>query len=76
MMEEQGRALDGTLWSALRALEERADLLRRVARRTSGGAHDRLERRAREADGHATALREMLLRAGTLPVATDAEDHA
>lgn len=75
MLEQQGRALDATLWSALRALEERADLLRRVARRTSGTAHDRLERRAREAEDHATALRETLLRSGRVPTADGAPEE-
>jgi two-component system chemotaxis response regulator CheB len=67
MLQEQGRALEVTLWSALRALEERADLLRRVARRTGGGARDRLQERATEADEHAHALRQTLLRAGAMP---------
>jgi two-component system chemotaxis response regulator CheB len=67
MLQEQGRALEITLWSALRALEERADLLRRVARRTGGGARTRLQERATEADEHAHALRQTLLRAGAMP---------
>jgi two-component system chemotaxis response regulator CheB len=67
MLQEQGRALEITLWSALRALEERADLLRRVARRTGGGARTRLQERAAEADEHAHALRHTLLRAGAMP---------
>ncbi|WP_022928053.1 chemotaxis protein CheB [Patulibacter americanus] len=67
MLQEQGRALEITLWSALRALEERADLLRRVARRTGGSAGSRLEERAAEADDHARALRRTLLRAGAMP---------
>jgi two-component system chemotaxis response regulator CheB len=67
MLQEQGRALEITLWSALRALEERADLLRRVARRTGGGARTRLQERAAEADEHVHALRQALLRAGAMP---------
>lgn len=66
LLEEQGRDLEGTLWSAVRALEERADVHRRIARRTSerrGGQH---EQRAKEAEQHARTLRQTLADAGRL----------
>jgi two-component system chemotaxis response regulator CheB len=66
LVEAQGQSLESSLWAALRALEERSDLLRRLGRRTCGGAHERLETRAREADEHATRLRDLLLAAGRL----------
>ena len=61
LFEEQGRALETSLWSAVRALEERAGVHRRLARRVEGNArvvmyHDR----AQEADEHAKSLRAML----------------
>ena len=64
--EEQGRALETTLWSAVRALEERADMHRRLARRTSTRRRPSYQERAREAEDHARTLREMLGRAGRI----------
>jgi two-component system chemotaxis response regulator CheB len=68
LVEEQGRALETSLWSAVRSLEERADIQRRLARRASGGRRGLYEDRAAEAADHATALREMLGRIGRLAV--------
>jgi two-component system, chemotaxis family, protein-glutamate methylesterase/glutaminase len=61
MLSQQGNSLENLLWSALGALEERADLLRRVSRR-AGNAGNELTARsfARKADGvaaQAEALR-------------------
>jgi two-component system chemotaxis response regulator CheB len=69
LVEEQGRALETTLWSAVRALEERADMNRRLARRTGGPRRVQYEERGTEADAHARALRGMLGEAGRLAVA-------
>jgi len=66
LVTEQGRALETALWSALRALEERADLLRRIARRSERGAAERLETRARAADEHAGLIRDTLVQIGRL----------
>jgi two-component system, chemotaxis family, protein-glutamate methylesterase/glutaminase len=66
LAEEQGRALEMTLWSAVRALEERADMHRRLARRTSSTRGEVYEARAREAEFHAHTLREMLAIAGRI----------
>jgi two-component system chemotaxis response regulator CheB len=73
LQEEQGRALEGTLWSAVRALEERADMHRRLARRTTGTRGEVYSERAREAEEHAHSLREVLGAAGRIP-APDPED--
>lgn len=74
LQEEQGRALETTLWSAVRALEERADMHRRLARRSSGRRGEQYEDRAREAERHAHTLREMLGQAGR--IAAPAPDEA
>jgi two-component system, chemotaxis family, protein-glutamate methylesterase/glutaminase len=66
LLEEQGRALETTLWSAVRALEERADLHRRLARRARGARSEIYEERARDAERHARSLREMLSVTGRL----------
>jgi two-component system chemotaxis response regulator CheB len=66
LMEYQGTTLEMTLWSAVRALQERADMYRRLARRTTGAPNERYEERAREAEEHAHALREMLSVTGRL----------
>jgi two-component system chemotaxis response regulator CheB len=71
LVEEQGRSLETTLWSALRALQERADMQRRLARRTAGARKTDHERRADEAAEHAAALRDMLGRIGRMTVSHD-----
>src|SRR5437588_10070094 len=53
LLEEQGRDLESTLWSAVRALEERADVHRRLARRSGGGREAVYEDRAKDAETHA-----------------------
>jgi two-component system chemotaxis response regulator CheB len=64
--EEQGEALESALWTAIRSLDERADLLRRMARRADRhGAEptvDRLSHKAAVATGHADEIRNTLLR--------------
>ena len=61
---EQSQALEAALWSALRGLEERSDLLRRIGRRVNPDSARRYEGRARAADAHATVLREALMTYG------------
>ena len=66
LVSEQGQALESALWSGLRALEERADLLERMARRgerSSRSAHH-FRARAHDAREHARALRGLLTRLG------------
>lgn len=69
----QGDALEDALWAAHRALLERADLARRMARRMHRGGGDaaarRYERLAEETDARADVLRRSLTR-----VPPEAED--
>jgi two-component system chemotaxis response regulator CheB len=66
LVEEQGAALESALWHAMRTLEERADLLRRIARRAERrGAPEtevRLQSRAEHAAGQAEEIRSTILR--------------
>jgi two-component system, chemotaxis family, protein-glutamate methylesterase/glutaminase len=66
LMAEKDSQLEMSLWSALRALEENADLRRRMARRSGGTIGPmaelarRYERQADEAEQRAAVLREVL----------------
>jgi two-component system, chemotaxis family, protein-glutamate methylesterase/glutaminase len=66
LVEHQGDALESALWQALRTLEERADLLNRMARRSDRrGMSDtsrRMEQRAERITGHAVEIRNTILR--------------
>jgi two-component system, chemotaxis family, protein-glutamate methylesterase/glutaminase len=72
----QAGALEEALWSALHSLEERADLLRRMARRATGPAGQRFATRSAAAQQHAAILRDtfaVLARSPVEPPATDSE---
>jgi len=73
LVEEQGRDLETTLWSAVRSLEERAELHRRLARRAEGSRSVVYESRASEAAQHARSLRDVLATAGRVPAPTDGD---
>jgi two-component system chemotaxis response regulator CheB len=66
LVEEQGSALESALWSAMRTLQERADLLRRMARRAGRSGNEttqqRLEKRAAGVAGQAGVVRDTILR--------------
>jgi two-component system chemotaxis response regulator CheB len=66
LVSEQSKSLEVALWSALRGLEERADLFRRMARRAEDrpGTARRFETRARAAEEHAGAVREAVAKLG------------
>jgi two-component system chemotaxis response regulator CheB len=76
MQAEQGVALEAALWSALRSLEERGGLFRRLARRsvTVPGAMTRFERKADEMTRHADAVRETIAALGRAPAPPTADE--
>jgi two-component system chemotaxis response regulator CheB len=73
LLDEHGRSLEVALWTALRALEERAGLLRRMARRAETGGHTHSARgfgqQADELEQHASILRNHIV-----PTAVGGED--
>jgi two-component system, chemotaxis family, protein-glutamate methylesterase/glutaminase len=62
LVAEHGKALEQALWAALRGLEERADLYRRMARRAQvanrSGVERRFRARSESAERHAAAVRD------------------
>lgn len=64
LIAEHGKELERALWSAMRGLEERADLYRRMARRARSGSsvRERFQERAAGAEQHAIAVREAMAR--------------
>ena len=63
--DSQSQGLEMALWAALRSLQERADLFRRLARRSGPGS--RFDEKARAADEHAAALRKVITSFGREP---------
>ena len=65
LIENHARAVEIALWTALRALEERAALMRRMSRRAREGGHartaDGFVSRAVELDEHAATIREHIV---------------
>ena len=71
---EQGSAVEAALWSALEALEERAEFLARVARRHGAGRprlRDRFDGAAADAVARAELIRKALGTSGEPPQALD-----
>ena len=66
LFASQGRAVEGALWSAVRALEEKAELARRLAEKAGHRGLPRavtqFESSAREAEHGSTLLRQNLLK--------------
>jgi two-component system chemotaxis response regulator CheB len=70
LLDEQALALEGALWMALRALEEKSVLSRRLAgggthRRSASGA--RFDSIAADADAAGATIRQLISRLGALP---------
>jgi two-component system, chemotaxis family, protein-glutamate methylesterase/glutaminase len=67
LLVKQGDVVDAAIWAAVRALQENAELARRMDRRlqqtgmAAKMAHERYERRAQEAEHHAEILRRLLM---------------
>jgi two-component system chemotaxis response regulator CheB len=70
LLDEQALALEGALWMALRALEEKSELSRRMA---TNGAHRRASTGARfhsiaaDADAAGATIRRLIERLGSMP---------
>ena len=66
LLEEQADTVDRALWAALRSLQERAALCRKLALqarvRGHAGSADTFLKRAEEMDGHAVVLRDVISR--------------
>jgi two-component system chemotaxis response regulator CheB len=64
LLEEQADTVDRALWAALRSLQERAALCRKLARQAVARGHrgsgDQFLKRAAEIDGHAVVLRDVI----------------
>lgn len=67
LIDEQAIALEGALWMALRALEEKSALSRRMAARGSrrSGTTDRYHHMARDAEEAGAAIRRLIERLGS-----------
>lgn len=65
LIDKQGEALEAALWTALRALEEKANLSHRLATRAHKCGHSRgaqqFQQNARDAEQHAEMIRQVLL---------------
>ncbi len=65
LISEQGEALEGALWMALRALKENLKLTRRLADRAAANGHDKSRdnylERAAEIELHADTIHQLLL---------------
>jgi two-component system chemotaxis response regulator CheB len=72
LIAEHAAGVEAALWSAIEVLEERAELLRRVAARmepAKPGAANRLEQAARDAINNATLIRGVLVSPAEPPAA-------
>jgi two-component system, chemotaxis family, protein-glutamate methylesterase/glutaminase len=70
LLDEQAVALEGALWMALRALEEKAALSRRMAENGThrrAGTGERFHNIATDADAAGATIRRLITRLGSLP---------
>ena len=80
LVAEQVEALEGALWTALRALEENASLLRRLTEQAEQRGYARAAERYRQqmnhAEQHALVIRQVLLNHNSTPSPESVEDRA
>jgi two-component system chemotaxis response regulator CheB len=66
LLEQQADTVDRALWAALRSLQERAALCRKLASQATARGHqgsgEQFLKRAQEMDGHAVVLRDVISR--------------
>lgn len=70
LLDEQAVALEGALWMALRALEEKSALSRRMASSSTHGfsiSRDRFHGMARDAEAAGATIRRLISRLGAAP---------
>jgi two-component system chemotaxis response regulator CheB len=70
LLDEQAIALEGALWMALRALEEKSELSRRMAANGThrrAGTGDRFDSIAADADAAGATIRRLIARLGSMP---------
>jgi two-component system chemotaxis response regulator CheB len=70
LLDEQAIALEGALWMALRALEEKSELSRRMAANSAhrrAGTGMRFENIATDADTAGETIRRLIARLGSMP---------
>jgi two-component system, chemotaxis family, protein-glutamate methylesterase/glutaminase len=74
LTDEHGKSLEAALWTAARSLEERAELMRRLERRTHQRASiaARYRGKAEEAEDHAAVLRRTIAEMST-PLSEEVE---
>ena len=65
MLAEQARSVEAALWAGVVALEERAQLMRRVANRAGGGQFSRVTNRFNDEADHAEHQARLLREAVT-----------
>lgn len=66
LLEEQTIALEGALWMALRALEEKAELSRRLSEASRRSGRERYSQVAQDADAAARLIRRLVGRIGSV----------
>ncbi len=80
LIDAQASDVEAALWTAVRALEDRALLLARLADQVSRRGHhragERFHRRAADAEQQARLIRDTIAAAGPTSIATAAEDDA
>ncbi len=76
LLDGQEDGIEAALWTALRTLEEKTELLRRLAQNAnvSAGVMARYESRAEETEHHAAAIRRLLF--GRAPATEDTPESA
>ena len=72
MVEAQTDAVERAQWAALRALEEKAELHRRLSARTKDRSHARFHESAQAAEEQVRMLRSVLFGKGTRDAAANA----